>query len=88
MTNPYVVFQLCKARFLKQFLVKGPGAYRGLMPDVVFKLPPYEVKIFFAHFSLLWDRCVLKIIIRVHRIGFQGRFWLIIAISGFLMGYA
>ena len=68
--------------------VKGPVVYRGLMPDVVPKLPPYEVNFFFAHFSLLWDRCVLEIIIRVHRIGFWGRFWLKIAISGFLMGYA
>ena len=68
--------------------VKGPVVYRGLMPDVWPKLPPYEVKICFAHFSHLWDRCVLKIIIWVHRIGFQGRFWLIIVISGFLMGYA
>ena len=72
----------------QRLCTRAAVVYRGLMPDVVPKLPPYEVKNFFAHFSLLWDRCVLKIIIRVHRIRFRGRFWLIIAISGFLMGFA
>ena len=58
------------------------------MPNVSIKWIPYEVNFFNAYFSHLWDCSVLKSNIWAHRIGFRGRFWHKITISGFHMGYA